>query len=343
MILDPETLEPSPAVEELLRAAEGLDYPGLLKTELHASVVELNSGVCETAVEAYQRLAALRRAAAEAAERTGLVVAAAGSHPSADPESLVVVEKPRYHGFLEYAGVSARRQGVNGLHVHVGVASEDECLKALEGVLPWLPLVLALSANSPYFAGRATGLMSNRAEVLAQLPRSGAPPVFRSFEEWEGFVERFQASGIPLAKDYTSFWWDIRPHPRFGTLEIRMADQPTCLALTGALASLLQALCKRVVQEPPREHAPWERGVYQQNRWAASRFGTQALLIHPDESRSVTVAELTGELLDMIGGAELLDALDPSTCEAERQLGIGRADGLAAVVRDVAERSLHFS
>src|SRR6266516_1484370 len=343
MILDPETLEPRPAVEELLRAAEDLDYPGLLKTELHASVVELNSGVCETAVEAHDRLAALRRAAAEAAGRIGVVVAAAGSHPSADPESLVVVEKPRYHGFLEYAGVSARRQGVNGLHVHVGVASEDECLKALEGVLPWLPLVLALSANSPYFAGRETGLMSNRAEVLAQLPRSGAPPLFRSFAEWEGFVERFRASGIPLAKDYTSFWWDIRPHPRFGTLEIRMADQPTSLALTGAFTALLQALCKRVVEEPPREHAPWERGVYQQNRWAASRFGTQAVLIHPDESRSATVRELAQELLDSIGEAELLDALDPSTCEAERQLGIGRADGLRAVVRDVAERSLQFS
>lgn len=342
MILDSETLEPRPAVEDLLRTASDLDYPGLLKTELHASVVELNSGVCETPAEAYERLAALRRAAAEAAERIGLRIAAAGSHPSADPELLVVVDKPRYEGFLEYAGVSARRQGVNGLHVHVGVASGDECLKALEGVLPWLPLVLALSVNSPYIGGRATGLMSNRAEVLAQLPRSGAPPAFRSFAEWEGFVARFRDSEIPLGKDYTSFWWDVRPHPRFGTLEIRMADQPTTLALTGAFTSLLQALCKHVVEKPPREHAPWERGVYQQNRWAASRFGTDALLIHPDESRSATVQELTRELLGDIGDAELLDALDPSTSEAERQLEIGDADGLAAVVQDVAERSLQF-
>jgi glutamate---cysteine ligase / carboxylate-amine ligase len=342
MILDAETLEPRPAVEELLRAAEELDYPGLLKTELHASVVELNSGVCESPAEAYERLAALRRAAAEAADRIGMRIAAAGSHPSADPESLVVVEKPRYRGFLEYAGVSARRQGVNGLHVHVGVADGDECLKALEGVLPWLPLVLAQSANSPFLAGRETGLMSNRAEVLAELPRSGAPPAFRSFVEWEDFVERFRDSGIPLGRDYTSFWWDVRPHPRFGTLEIRMADQPTSLALTGAFTSLLQALCRRAVQEPAREHAPWERGVYQQNRWAASRFGAQALLIHPDESRSATVQELTRELLESVGGSELLEALDPSTCEAERQVEVGHANGLRAVARDLAERSLEF-
>jgi carboxylate-amine ligase len=342
MILDPETFEPRPAVEELLRAAEALDYPGLLKTELHASVVELNSGVCESPAAAYERLAQLRRAAAEAAERVGLRIAAAGSHPSADPESLAVVDKPRYHGFLEYVGVSAKRQGVSGLHVHVGLADGDECLKALEGVLPWLPLVLALSANSPYFGGRETGLKSNRAEVLAQLPRSGAPPAFRSFAEWQGFVERFRNSGIPLGKDYTSFWWDVRPHPRFGTLEIRMPDQPTDLALTGAFTTLLQALCKRVVQDPPRKDAPWERGVYQQNRWAASRFGSRAELIHPDESRTASVEELTRELLDRLGETELLDVLDPSACEAERQLEIGRAEGLGAVAQDLAERSLQF-
>jgi len=303
MILDSETLEPRPAVKELLRAAEDLEHPGLLKTELHASVVELNSGVCRSAPQAYERLVALRRTTAEAAESIGLSVAAAGSHPSADPESLVVMDNPRYHGFLDYAGVSARRQGVNGLHVHVGMADGDECLKALEGVLPWLPLVLALSANSPYVAGIETGLMSNRAEVLAQLPRSGAPPAFRSFAEWEEFVARFRDSGIPLAKDYTSFWWDIRPHPRFGTLEIRMADQPTSLALTCAFTALLQALCKHVVDDRPREYAAWERGVFQQNRWAASRFGTAALLIHPDESRALPVAELTAELLERIASA----------------------------------------
>ena len=342
MILDPETLEPRPAVDELLRAAEDLEYEGLLKTELHASVVELNSGICETPGEAYERLAVLRRAAARAAERVGMRVAAAGSHAAADPESLEVVGKPRYEGFVEYAGVSARRQGVNGLHVHVGLSDEAECLQALEGLLPWLPLVLALSANSPYLAGRETGLMSNRAQVLAELPRSGAPPLFRSFAEWEQLVECFRLSGIPLGKDYTSFWWDVRPHPRFGTLEIRIADQPTSLALTGAFTALLQAVCRRAVQGARREHAPWERGVYQQNRWAASRFGVRAELIHPDESRAATVPELTRELLGHVGGAELLDVLDPSTCEAERQLEIGRAEGLAAVVGDVAERSLQF-
>lgn len=349
MILDADTFEQRPAVEELLAAAEDLDYPGVLKTELHASVVELNTGVCDSATEALERLVELRRAAAEAAKGLGLIVAAAGSHPFSEPESLAIVEKARYRGFLKYAGVSARRQGVNGLHVHVGVPSEDACLRALEGVLPWLPLVLALSANSPYAAGKETGLMSNRAEVLAQLPRSGAPPAFRSYEEWEAFVERFRSSGVPLGKDYTSFWWDVRPHPRFGTLEIRMPDQPTRVALSGAFTALLQALCRTMVESEPREHAPWERGLYQQNRWAAARFGAAAELIHPDEARTTPVSELARELVELISPAarelachDLLSPLEGTVCEADRQLEVGHSQGLEEVCRDLAGRSLQF-
>src|SRR5207237_1089138 len=115
-------------------------------------------------------------------------------------------------------GASARRQGVNGLHVHVGVASPDACFHALEGILPWLPLVLALSVNSPYLAGAETGLLSNRAVALAELPRSGAPPAFRSYVDWEAWVERLVRIGVTA--DYTRFWWDVRPPPRFGQLEL---------------------------------------------------------------------------------------------------------------------------
>ena len=158
--------------------------------------------------------------------------------------------------------------------------SADACFHALEGVLPWLPVVLALSVNSPYFAGEETGMMSNRAEVLAQLPRSGAPPAFRSYAEWEEFVERFERLG--MAADYTRFWWDIRPHPRFGTLEIRMPDQPTALERTSGLVAVLVELCRAVLDQPQREYDPAARGLYHQNRWAAARFGLAAELFHPD-------------------------------------------------------------
>jgi glutamate---cysteine ligase / carboxylate-amine ligase len=346
MIVDAETLEQVPAVDVLVRGTAELELPGLLKTELFASVVELNTGVCGSAAEAREALRALRAAAAGVAEANGLAIIAAGTHPLTVPESQRIAEDDRYQTFVAYAGMTARRQGVNGLHVHVGVPSPEACFAVLERVLPWLPVVLALSANSPYLAGTETGLLSVRAEVLGTLPRAGAPPAFGSYAGWETFVERLSASGLPLAGDYTSYWWDARPHPRFGTLEIRMPDQPTDVDRSGALVALLQALCMTAAEEPGEVRTA-ERGDYAQNRWAASRFGPRAELLHPDGDRVAPAGALARELLDRVrpaaealGGSSLLGALDTETCESEAQLALGRERGVEAVPRDLADRTL---
>jgi glutamate---cysteine ligase / carboxylate-amine ligase len=322
MLLDGESLEPVPAVRQLLADAEGIELPGRLKTELHASVVELNTDVCATVEEAVASIAALRETAARLLEQRGLRLAAAGSHPFAEPEELDVVDEKRYAEFVGYAGITARRQGVSGIHVHLGMPGPDECYSTLETILPWLPLVLALSANSPYLAGKATGMASNRAEILAQLPRSGAPPAFGSYGAWEHWIERFLATG--LAGDYTQFWWDVRPHPRFGTLEIRMPDQPTAIEVSAALIRLLRDLAGWALEHPVPE--PADRGVFQQNRWAAARFGPQAKLIHDGELADVPelVARLPVEP----------PALDPTTCEAERQLACGNPRAACADIVD---------
>ena len=342
LILDTETLALTPGVEPLLAAAEGRELPGALKMELLASMLELATGVCATPREAQAALQELRAAADEAARTSGLRIAAAGTHPFSLPQVQDIAPDPRYREFVEYAGITARRQAVCGLHVHVSMPGPEECLRALEGVLPWLPLILALSANSPYLAGEETGLASARAEVLALLPRASAPPVFGSYAEWEAFVERFVRIG--LADGYTRFWWDIRPHPRFGTLEVRAPDQPTAVEQTAAFAALLQALCVTVLDGPPR---PANRGDYAQNRWAALRFGPRAELIHPDGERLVGVEELTHELLVLIepaarelGTGEALRVIDPSSCEGDHQLEVGRERGLEAVAADAAERTL---
>ena len=343
MILDAETLLLTPRVEELIAAAP----PGTpLKTELFASVVEATTPSCDTAVEAAAQVVELRRAAHAAAERLGVRLAAVGSHPISPPEEQSIVPEERYSAFVEYAGVSARFQGVSGLHVHVGMPDPDACYRALEGVLPWLPLVLALSANSPYFAGRETGLASSRAPVLAQLPRSGAPPAFGSYAGWEAWVERLARIGV--AADHTRIWWDVRPAPQFGTLEIRMPDQPTSAVLSGAFAALIQALCKTVLDGAPVPGDPAaRRGDYLHNRWAAMRFGPRAALIHPDGERVVQAGDLAAELFELIGPAagelgclDLLAAIDPAACEGDRQLEVGRSHGLVAVCAELVERSL---
>ncbi|MBV8064854.1 MAG: YbdK family carboxylate-amine ligase [Actinobacteria bacterium] len=306
MLLDAETLQPVDAVGLFVGEADG----GRMKTELHASVVELNTDICAGVDEAVEALRSLRAEAARIAAANGLAIAAAGAHPTATFESLPVVQEERYLAMLRDVGYAARRQGVNGLHVHVGMASADECYDRMEALLPWLPAVLALSANSPFLDGEATGMLSNRALVLSELPRAGAPPAFGSYDAWEAWTERLVALGV--MDDYTRLWWDVRPHPRFGTLEIRIADQPTSLERTALVARTIVDLVASA-----RSRDPMPRGDYLQNRWAAAQSGLGAQVIHPDGDRLVTVRHLLG---------------DPPEPEAMRQRELGPERAAADLV-----------
>jgi carboxylate-amine ligase len=317
MILDAETLEPAAAVNVLVQGAASLDLPGTLKTELHAHVVELTTDICADVAEAIGALRELRAAAAGIARDNGLVLAAAGAHPAAALSLLPVVQEERYLEMVQRLGYVAQRQGVNGLHVHVGVESADHCWERLEAVLPWLPVVLGISANSPFIEGRATGMLSNRALILAELPRGGATPSFDGYDVWEAWVERLVQLGV--MPDYTRVWWDARPHPKLGTLEIRVADQPTALERTGLIVRLVRDL----VANAPASR-PSSRADYLQNRWAAARSGLDALLLHPDGKQAVSARDLARELL----------AAEPPEPEAHAQLA---ADD---VVADLVARTL---
>jgi glutamate---cysteine ligase / carboxylate-amine ligase len=288
MLLDPETLALAPGVERLL-PEEGL------KTELFSCLVETNTPICETAFEAREELVRLRRLVVERAARENLVVAAAGSHPFSVPEEQRIVDEPRYLEMVEELGPIAKAQLVCGLHVHVGMESFDACIRTLAGIRPWLGDLLRLSANSPYLAGEETGALSSRLQTLRRLPRGGPPPPLATPVDWEAAVA---ASGV----DYTRIWWDARPHPRFGTLEIRIADQATSVDRATALVALVQALCA----------APPEPGA------------------HLVDAVEPPAREL--------GTWELVEALREPP-EALRQLEVGRAEGLEAVAADLVRRS----
>src|SRR5581483_6625529 len=225
MILDAQTLDQVAGVDRIVAGTAGRELPGEVKTELHASIAELTTLPVAGAGEILSALVALRRAAAEAARAAGLTLAAGGGHPFSRWQTQPIVKEDRYVTFVGWAGISARRQTVQGLHVHVAVPTADACWQLLEAMLPWLPVVLAMSANSPWLAGELTGFASNRAPVLTDLPRAGTPPDFASYVDWEAWVERLMRLGV--LEDETRVWWDVRPSPKFGTLEIRVADQPT--------------------------------------------------------------------------------------------------------------------
>ena len=303
-VLDGETLEPASIPDGVLDGER-------LKAELFTTMLELTTGVCTDVPQAVEELAGLRVEARRRLRAHGLELAAVGTWPTAVLGEQPVTPIESLKRFTEHAGPSALRQHCAGLHVHVGVASPEECMGRLEAVLPLLPAVLALSANSPYADGAETGLASTRAELLQLLPRAGAPPAFDSYEDFVAFAELLVE--LELADDLMRLWWDARPHPRLGTLEIRAPDQPTRLADTALLAELCHAL---VIAADPGAR-PADRGLYAQNRWAAARFGTAADLVDP-ESRELTTAHA------LLGAPDGLD-------QAGEQLAIGRSEGLRAL------------
>jgi glutamate---cysteine ligase / carboxylate-amine ligase len=309
LLLDAQTLALAPGVERVLG-------PDRLKTELFSCLVETNTPVCDSAEEALGELVRLRDVVRERARREGLVVAASGTHPFSLPDEQPIVQEPRYLEMVEELGTKTRRQLVCGLHVHVGMGSFDECLRTLAAVVPWLPPVLALSLNSPYLAGSETGALSSRAARLLARPRSGRPPQLGSRAEWATAIA---ATG----EDYTRSWWDARPHPRLGTLEVRIADQQTSVARTAALAALVQALCA-VAPEPGR----WDHDAYFARREAASRgdAATDDLL---------ALVEPAARELDTWERIETLRA----PVEALRQLETGRRDGLREVAAELVRLS----
>jgi carboxylate-amine ligase len=189
-------------------------------------------------------------------------------------------------------------------------------------------------------------MASNRAPVLAELPRAGVPPAFASYAEWESWVERLMRFGV--AEDQTRIWWDVRPHPTLGTLEVRVPDQPTDVRLSAAFTALVQALCAAALEGalPSTDSTLGDRGRadYVQNRWSAARFGPRAKLLHPDGTSYVDAGELGAELTELVrpaagrlGGEELLARFDPRGCEADLQLQSATPEEATA---DLVARSL---
>ena len=255
MLVDAETL--APARDGFSRVfGEATER---IKPELFESFVEITTSVVETPEEAQAELRALRHEVAERAASHGFSVIATGSHPTARGRvPLVPVE--RYRRLKEQLGPQLYRQQVCGLHVHVSVPDPDTCLRAFEGVLPGLPGLLAASANSPFWEGAESGRRSIRSQILLEMPTGGTPPVLRSWDDWQAATRG----------DSTRRHWDVWPRPEYGTLEVRVLDQPTSLRRTAELAAEVQ----RIVQEAAElDGPPFDRDEYAELRDRAGREG----------------------------------------------------------------------
>jgi glutamate---cysteine ligase / carboxylate-amine ligase len=255
MLVDAQTLEP--ARDAYSRVfGEPTDR---VKPELFESFVEITTTVVETAEEVEAQLRGLRQEVADRAAADGFAVLATGSHPTARGRVPIVPVK-RYERLKAELGPGLYRQQVCGLHVHVSVPDPDTCLRAFEGVIPRLPELLAASANSPFWGGAESGWRSVRSRILLEMPTGGTPPVLRSWDDWQAATR----------EDSTRRHWDAWPRPEYGTLEVRVLDQPTSLRRTAELAAEVQRLVREAADG---DGEPFDREEYEAARERAGREG----------------------------------------------------------------------
>jgi len=314
MILDSSSLDLVNAIDSIL----GEDPPsGEIKPEFLESVLEIATSPCPDVASVGAELLALRGIARDRAHARGLQIGAAGTHPFARWEDQRVVSDDRYRGLIRSLGFVARQELVFGMHVHVGMADPEEAIHVANGLRPYIPLLIALSANSPLWRGEPTGLMSSRVPIFRAFPRVGLPPRFEGWADFERRVETLSESGA--IEDYTFLWYDVRPHPRLGTVEIRAMDSQTRVEHTIALSALVVSLVKLLTEEFSHPAGlpdpPWE--VLDENRWLAARHGLEAELIDHVSAGRVTVRGLTESLLE-----ELTPHAQELGCERELE-GIG--------------------
>lgn len=292
MLLHPETLDLTPHAADVLERVSG---DPRFKPELPAAQLEIMLPPAATVGEATAALGAARADLAEAASGIG-VLAGAGAHPFAASEGVVTAAE-RYEAIAREYGPIARRQLVFGLHVHVAVRPADRALAVYNGVRSYLPLIAALAANAPYYAGEDTGMASVRPKISELLPRQGVPPPMASWDELADAVAWGMAAGAMAHQ--AQWWWEARLHPGFGTVEVRVPDTQTTVAETGAVAAVVHALvawlAERHAAGEQLEPAPSWRIA--ENRWSACRHGLEGTMADLATGEVAPTRERLGALL----------------------------------------------
>ena len=340
-----ELISVADQVLDALRSADGTPHPRITG-ELLLNTVELVSDVHHQVAHAVadlrDQIQQVRAAAAEVDDRVELICA--GSHPFSQWYNQPVTDKPRYHKLIERTRWWGRNMMIWGVHVHVGVESQEKIIPLLNGMLSYLPHLQALSASSPFWAGVETGYASNRALMFQQLPTAGLPYEINDWAEYEAFVWDLQRTGV--IEEYTEVRWDIRPAPQWGTIEVRVCDGVSTPREIASLAALVQSLVEYLSRKLDRGEEltvlqPW---YVRENKWRAARYGLAARIITDRDGSQREVArdilDLVGELMPIatdLGCANELAAIVTtirSGASYQRQLAVAQAHGgnLSAVV-----------
>src|SRR6188472_780081 len=279
MLLHSESFDLVQHIDTFLAAVAGHELEAQMKAELMQSVLEIATPVCDTAEEVDRELRKLREYVASVARQKSLRVGSSGTHPFSLFERQRITAKDRYRALVDQMQYVARRELIFGLHIHVAVDDAEKAIQVVNGLLPHLSQLLALSASSPFWRGEPTGLRSSRQMVFAAFPRSGPPPRFKDYNDYAEVVGQLEKTGC--IADYTHIWWDIRLHPRLGTIEIRICDAITRLEDVVAVVAYCQALVKLLSErfERGEEIPSYHRILTTENKWLAGRYGLEAPLM----------------------------------------------------------------
>src|SRR5271154_4494039 len=279
-----------------------------VKAEMHQSVVEVGTRICPTIKEAREDLFDLRRQMIYLADRHGLMLVAGATRPFADWRKQEIYPDERYHRVVEDLQTVARANLIFGLHVHIGIEDREAAIRVMNTMRYFLPHLLALSTNSPFWRGDNTGLKSYRAKVFDKFPRTNIPDAFSSYSEFENFVNTLiKTNCLDNAK---KIWWDIRPHPFFNTVEVRICDLPMRAEETLAIAALIQATAAKlyILHARNQDYRQYSRALVMENKWRAVRYGLDGKLIDFGKETEVPERELILEYLDFV--SEVADELN---------------------------------
>ena len=357
-LVDRDSGELAQRAQEVLEAVVS-EYPELGEEGDHPQVtgeflqntVEMVTGVCQNVPEALAHLSETQDRIREVTDPRGLEIFAAGTHPFSDWADQPVVDAERYYKVLDRAQYWGRQMVIFGLHVHVGVDHRDKALPVLDGLMNYYPHLLALSANSPYWCGHDTGYASQRAQLFQQLSTAGLPFHFDSWDEYEAYVADLIATDV--IEETSENRWDIRPVPRFGTVEMRVCDGPSNLREVGALTALTQCLVESFSRTLDQGGSipvmpPWH---HQENKWRAARYGLDAVVIQDAKNHQTPLTEDLTDVLNRLEplAAELGCAQELAYVETMmtgeagylRQRRIAQENGgdLRAVVRDIVAQN----
>jgi carboxylate-amine ligase len=291
-VVDATTGELVSKIDEILsRLPEEL--AGFVSHEIFQSVLEIKTPPCATVAEAEGHLREMRSRVGSWAAACGAALASAGTHPFSRYRDQKVTDLERYRKVMEQLRWVAQREVIFGQHVHVAVADEEEAIEAHNRLSERAPLFLALSSNSPFWQGIDTGYESVRVKIFETFPRSGLPPAFADWSAFESYVDLMVAAGA--MENYTYCWWDVRPHAKIGTIELRIPDSQTSLAYSSAIAALTQCLVRNVLSGP--RGGPYGRDLALENKWRAARYGLDAAFYDAQRSESVPAKEVARELV----------------------------------------------